>query len=276
MEICPAVVVVLYKEKPLSFLYEMGDVPVVIVDNTPNRNLRIKETNIYYIPLLYNSGIAHALNVGCEKARLLGCNWILTLDQDSVIPDGILSKYEDFLNDCHENVGILCPQLNMYEGEKKLISDSYEVINEALSSGCFISIQAYIQSGGFWEKLFIDEVDFEFCYHIRTLGYKIIRLYSVVMQHHLGNTKEFKLFGKHLFYVTNHNYVRHYYMQRNSLYVSNLYRRILPEISHCSFLSYKVVFKILLFEKDKIKKIRARYQGYCDYKNNVFGEYKGL
>jgi rhamnosyltransferase len=276
MNISPAVVVVLYKEEPLSFIYEMGDVPVVIVDNTPNRNLRIKGTNIFYIPLLYNSGIAHALNVGCEKAKALGSNWVLTLDQDSIIPDGILLKFKDFLNECHEKVGLLCPQLNMYDGEKKQYSASYEVINEALSSGSFISIEAYNKTGGFLEKLFIDEVDFEFCRHIRTLGYKVIQLNSVVMQHHLGNTIEFKMFGKHLFYVTNHNYVRHYYMQRNGLYVSDMYRGLLPEIPKGSFMSYKPFFKIILFEKDKIKKIRARYRGYCDYKNNKFGEFTGL
>ena len=38
----------------------------------------------------------------------------------------------------------------------------------------------------------------------------------------------------------------------------------------------KVSLKLFFFEDNKLKKILARYQGFCDFKNRKFGEYKRL
>ena len=162
----------------------------------------------------------------------------------------------------------------MYEGEKKKAVDNVCEINTALSSGSLINVKAYDAVGGFLEKLFIDEVDFEFCWHIRSLGYHIYQLNNVVMQHQLGDTKEYKLFGRHLFYVMNEKPIRHYYMQRNQLYVRNQYANIYPEIKPTFWGTFMCLVKIVLFEKNVLKKLKARYLGYRDYKSNIFGECK--
>lgn len=268
MEIKVAIVVVLYQDMPLEYVYGSHDFPIIIVDNTEKRDLKITGHNLYYFPLKDNRGIAYALNVGFEKARLLGANWILTMDQDSELPPNIIDEYRRFILEDHENVGVLAPLINMYKGESKKASYPYEVIPEALTSGSMVSMEVYDQAGGFKNKLFIDAVDFEFCYNLSTLGYKHYQINSVIMQHHLGDTKEYKLFGRHLFYVTNHNYVRHYYMQRNGLYLNKHY----PEYSPSSVISAVItLFKIVFFEKDSLRKIKARYWGKRDFKNNIWG-----
>lgn len=230
--------------------------------------------NVYYIPLDENYGIAKALNVGFSCAKKQGFSWVLTMDQDSLLSQNMLAGYTKFINVSHQKIGIVCPLLQVYRDEKVLLQDSYVQVNEALTSGSLINMDAYDAAGGFLEKLFIDEVDFEFCWHIRSLGYHVYQLNNVVMQHQLGDTKEYKLFGRHLFYVMNEKPIRHYYMQRNQLYIRNQYANIYPEIKPTIWGTFMCLAKIVLFEKNVLKKIKARYLGYRDFRNNIFGECK--
>jgi hypothetical protein len=65
-------------------------------------------------------------------------------------------------------------------------------------------------------------------------------------------------------------------MQRNSLEIASMYYGKLPKILSRMKFPYKSILKIIFFEDNKLKKIRARYQGFCDFKNRKFGEYKRL
>ena len=265
-----AIVVVLYNEMPPSYVGK-ENTEIILVDNTLDRNLGIDLQRVTYLPLYNNLGIAKALNVGFEKAYELGAEWVLTMDQDSELPSNILVEYQKYISLLYKPA-VLAPQLNMYDGEHKQPSNDYKELKEALTSGSLISMKSWRESGGFKEELFIDGVDFEYCKHVRVLGYHVYQINSVVMQHHLGRTQEIRLFGKHLFYVTHHNYIRHYYMQRNSLYIYSLYKGLLPETQKRYFFPYKSILKIIFFEQDKIRKLKYRYKGYIDYCNNRFGE----
>lgn len=268
------VLVILYNDFPKNYIKNLVSERFIIVDNTPSRNLELNMPNVFYIPLFNNYGIAKALNVGFRKAKELNVQWVLTMDQDSFIPTNMLDQYRKYLRINNSRLGMVSPLINMYEGEKKKAVDNVCEINTALSSGSLINVKAYDAVGGFLEKLFIDEVDFEFCWHIRSLGYHIYQLNNVVMQHQLGDTKEYKLFGRHLFYVMNEKPIRHYYMQRNQLYVRNQYANIYPEIKPTFWGTFMCLVKIVLFEKNVLKKLKARYLGYRDYKSNIFGECK--
>ena len=268
------VLIVLYNDLPQDYIQKFRDVMFIIVDNTPSRNLELNLPNIFYIPLFKNYGIAKALNVGFKKAKEMRAQWVLTMDQDSHIPKNMLDQYKKCIGSNNTKVGMVTPLINMYKGENKKTKDTVSEIHIALSSGSLINMDAYDAAGGFLEKLFIDEVDFEFCWHIRSLGYHIYQLNNVVMQHQLGDTKEYKLFGRHLFYVMNEKPIRHYYMQRNQLYIRNQYANIYPEIKPTFWGAFMCLVKIVLFEKNVLKKLKARYLGYRDYKNNIFGECK--
>lgn len=268
------VLVILYNDFPKNYIKNLDSERFIIVDNTPSRNLELNMPNVFYIPLFNNYGIAKALNVGFRKAKELNVQWVLTMDQDSFIPTNMLDQYRKYLRINNSRLGMVSPLINMYEGEKKKAVDNVCEINTALSSGSLINVKAYDAVGGFLEKLFIDEVDFEFCWHIRSFGYHIYQLNNIVMQHQLGDTKEYKFFGRHLFYVMNEKPIRHYYMQRNQLYVRNQYANIYPEIKPTFWGTFMCLVKIVLFEKNVLKKLKARYLGYRDYKSNIFGECK--
>lgn len=269
-----AIIVVLYNELPKPYIFNVNSYNVILVDNTPSRDLKIFATNIQYIPLLENVGIAKALNVGFQVAKDLQSEWILTMDQDSELSPEMISQYLDFLSTNSENIGLLAPLINMYAGEKKQISNTYSIIDEAITSGSLINMKAFEAVGGFKEELFIDGVDFEFCWNLKKHGYLIYQLNYVVMQHQLGETKEYKFFGKHLFYVTNHNFIRRYYITRNSLYIKKLYADIMPKPSLLESFGIVTLFKIVFFEKDVIRKLRAMKLGQQDFKKNKFGKYE--
>ena len=63
-------------------------------------------------------------------------------------------------------------------------------------------------------------------------------------------------------------------MQRNSLYVCEMYKNRFPHIKKNFFQTILPLVKIVFFEKDKIRKLQYRYWGYCDYKNNNMGRFK--
>ena len=76
------------------------------------------------------------------------------------------------------------------------------------------------------------------------------------------------------FICSNHNYIRRYYMVRNTFYLCEEYKDIYPE--YCKFLKRGLrgqLQNIILFEKDKFRKVRNMYRGYRDYKKKKVGKY---
>ena len=268
-----SIVVVLYNALPKDYVFDVKQYNVIIIDNTPNRDLIIEGDNITYLPLNDNMGIAKALNEGFEIAKRLGSDYILTMDQDSSLPTNMIQEYMNFIEGRNEKIGLVAPLINMYNGENKQVSDTYVKIDEAITSGSLIPLQAYNEVGGFKEEMFIDGVDFEFCWNLKRHGYSIYQLNNVLMQHQLGDSKEYSLWGKHLFYVTNHNYIRRYYMTRNSLYIRKLYSDIMPKPIVPFLPGLISLFKIIFFEKDVYRKLRARRLGIKDFKKNKFGKF---
>ena len=267
-----AVLIVLYYEEPPSYIYDDFGCSIIVVDNTPNRSLSLGGDNIIYLALKHNMGIAYALNIGMKIAIDMRKRWVITMDQDSILSQDLITSYIDFLNANGDRVGIVSPLINMYEGENKSPSGTVFFVDEALSSGSMINADTYQEVGGFKDEMFIDIVDFEFCWNIRKHGYKVAQINNVIMQHHLGNTVEFTLFGRHLFYVTNHNRRRRYYMTRNTFYLYKLYPEFRPSCIKTFGGFLKAVLKILFFEKDRLGKMKAMALGYKDYCNNQMGE----
>ena len=71
-------------------LLMVEDSQVIIVDNTEETYLdkKLFPVGIDIVALNYNSGIAHAQNVGIEKAQTQGAKVIIFFDQDSHIAPG--------------------------------------------------------------------------------------------------------------------------------------------------------------------------------------------
>lgn len=216
-----------------------------------------------------NLGIATALNQFTMAAQKDGYEWILTLDQDSVSPSNIMEEFEKYIT--YQNIGMLCPVIyDRNKGEEIKTKESYSEINECITSGSLLKIEAWNNIGGFDQNLFIDGVDFDICYRLRQYGYKILCIQSVVLLHELGCIEYHQfLFWKVL--VKNHAAFRKYYIARNIIYIAKKKRKkflivkgLLQEI--------KMFGIVVLYEEDKLNKSKSICRGIYDGFKGKIGE----
>ena len=256
---------------------------IIIVDNCSDNIAEIERLlsiygNIRLIKYNSNKGIAKALNDIFEFAIEERAEWVLTLDQDSVIPDNLIIEYENV--NVNKRVAILCPSIRD-ENLNSLIENknTIEEVGICITSGSLNRIAVWRQLGGFDEKLFIDSVDNEYCIRLKYYGYKVLKVNSVILSHELGKSEN------HLYKrTTNHNAMRRYYIARNSIYVAKKYKKLFrekgivgdqyksmsisldrlisPERIYLRQLQFVVL--IALYEKNKVQKIKSIIKGLRD------------
>ena len=115
-------------------------------------------------------------------------------------------------------------------------------------------------------------IDFDFCFRILENNYKMIKCNSALLFHSLGDTKLRNFFGKQISY-TNHSAIRRYYMTRNRIYCWSKYKSVAGNFIKKDKQCFKnELIKIILFEDDKLFKIKMIIRGIKDNKNNNFGK----
>ena len=254
--------------------YASGVDEVFAVDNSdePNAPLLDRITalgeNVTVIPMHGNQGIAAALNRGLQEASRRGYGYILTMDEDSYFTDDTLQRYKDkaealFASD--EKV----IQVGIHNSGDK--DDDLVVNNETpewlITSGSIMRVEDSLAAGGFLEKLFIDEVDREFCYRAADRGYSFRRVLDLTMQHNLGSPIRGKIFGRE-FEAMGHSKIRKYYIFRNCTYVMKTYPRTRKPYRHFLFATW---LKTILVEDDKMNKLKYMRMGRRDARRGRFG-----
>ncbi len=141
-----------------------------------------------------------------------------------------------------------------------------------MTSGNFVNLDVWQKLDGFNNELFIDMVDVEYYCKALLDNYKVLTIVDVVMEHGLGvNFRRKVIFGK-IFDILNHNAIRKYYQVRNSLFVYFKYKDLLPD----TIPLYKFVIKqfivTILYENNKLKKLKYMLLGCLDYKRQKFGK----
>lgn len=248
-----------------------------VVFNSPVSDENVNDLNSRYsnLQLLFNNentGIAAALNQTAQKALNLGYDWLLTMDQDS----GFLSDefFNAFGRTRNENIAVFSPNPEL-SGATKENTDATEEILCALTSGSLLNLKIWKKIGGFEEKLFIDEVDNDYCLKAVSNGFKILRFNNIPLIHELGQNKAVSfLFRKYTIII--HQPLRNYYIFRNNLYIFSNYKKEFPDfVKSRRIVLFKVFLKILLFSPEKLKNCRYVIKAFHDYLNNSFGCYNG-
>ncbi|QLY79138.1 glycosyltransferase family 2 protein [Clostridium intestinale] len=254
---------------------------IIIVDNASSEEFSIKiikeiekyEEKIEVIYNRQNYGIAKALNIGFERIIELGYIWALTLDDDSIIDNNMVYNMLSIYNLINrDDIGIIAPRYieKRYYNSIILCKDSkveYEYVDFAITSGNLVNVNIYVKIKGYDESLFIDYVDYDFCFKLLIKGYKILKINSAIMIHSLGESK-FVSIGKFKFAITNHDAFRRYYMTRNRIILWNRYNNIFYKwVKKDRLRFFNETIKIILFEKDKISKLISIYKGIRDSNN---------
>ena len=254
----------------------INDVDVLyVIDNTEgkdNKDRLPKNKKIKYFFKNENVGVATALNEAARMAIKDGYKYLLTNDQDTFFKKDVVKKMKEVIEkEDMKDVGIVVPWHNTKLLMKK-VTNGYDYPETTMTSGNILILDVWKEVGGFIDWFFIDGIDIEYSLKIREHGYKILRINSLEIDHNLGNIEYKKFLGtKHT--ISNHNYLRRYYIMRNNHYIFDMHKDFAPHICW-NLISQKPFFiEVILFEKDKIRKIIAMLRGLRDYKKGVKGKY---
>lgn len=245
-----------------------------IVDNTEgndNKKRIPKNKKIEYIFKNDNVGVATALNMGAEKAMNDNYKYLLTMDQDTTFKPGVIDKLKDVIaNTDMKRIGIVTPWHNTKLLDKKPTTE-FDDPHDVMTSGNILNLSVYKKIGGFKDWMFIDGIDIEYCMNLHKNGYKILRVNSVEIEHNLGDIFYKRLRGR-LFLCTNHAAIRRYYIMRNYHYIKDMYLDYDPNYCYSLVSQRHNMIGVLLYEKNKINKIKNYIRGYNDYKKGIRGK----
>jgi len=258
---------------------------LIIFDNTPTElNFTFQQIllqsnlkNITYIPNKLNIGIPKCLNQAATILREQGLDWMLTMDQDSYFKEITAVKYfEAFKNQSWKalNAGLICLNFQRETNSSKhLLDNSYVPVNIAITSGSIVNLSILNKIGGFEEKLFIDEVDHEYCFRLLSNGYTIQCFHKLSLIHNLGSIKlKGYLWGllekKHRII---HSPIRIYFMVRNYNFVSEKYGHLFKkEFSTKKKQLYTTIKNNLLFSDKFFETAKFIILGYFDFLNDNY------
>jgi rhamnosyltransferase len=227
---------------------------------------------VIFIQNAKNEGIAKPLNKALELVNK-EMGWLLTMDQDSYFESLQAAAYFGAFNRLFhqsQNVAVVCPRHS--SGKRSMIDDQYKEVEKTITSGSLVNIKLANELKGFNEKLFIDSVDFEYCYRCIIKGYKIVQFQNIYLEHSIGIQKQagyisvLKKTSRSI-----HSPLRIYFMVRNFLYVSAQYKNYLPNSIKQQKKELMVILKNNIFFSGQFFKVLfAIVKGYLHFKLNRF------
>ena len=253
---------------------------LIIWQNTPDLKLDneitfINETEkVIFLSKGVNIGIASALIEGIKWSLENGYTHLLTLDQDSYFDEGVLKNYKELINRKLIDAGIFGINPNNWGQLLYKQKELFIEVSDAITSGSIFPLEIFITCGLFEDELFIDAVDYEFCFRIKSLNnLSTVVFPSIIMNHKVGEKVKI-CFG---LYTNNYSSFRTYYIIRNHLIIWKRYPRLFP--NHYKYVLIKShiilrIFKVIIAEKNKIKKIKAILIGIIHGLSNKKGFYK--
>ena len=265
---------------------------ILIIANSKideNILLSFNDDRIEIVYNIENLGIAAAQNIGIRMLKDQKYDFVLLSDQDSNFPSNYVSDMSNkyFSLSKKYKIAALCPLFfnsqnkKIYPMIKRILFLRIKFVNpkkinfvtEAISSGMFIPTKVFKDIGTLNEMLFIDWVDFEWCWRALNKNYKICVNSDLMINHELGIennnffTKKFPKF----------KYFRYYYIFRNGIYLS-LFGRELPIFWRINifFTVFKYFFGFLIIERFNINIFIIFYQSIFDGIFKIMGKSKKI
>jgi glycosyltransferase involved in cell wall biosynthesis len=155
----------------------LGDVHVLLWDNSPAASVGPDlPEGVVYFPDISNSGLATAYNRAIEWASQKRSEWLLTLDQDTAVPDDFFVKMAAaaWASTRYAGIGAIVPQIAA--GGRQLSPNYFQfgaiprwyrtgyvgVPKEsvfAFNSGAMLKVAALKQVGGYDPRFWLDDSD---------------------------------------------------------------------------------------------------------------------
>lgn len=213
-------IVVLYKQRPSTSVTvatlgralerSCADCAVLVYDNSPaaDSTPETMPSRFRYKAAAANRGLLGAYEAGLEQARAEGYDWLLTLDQDTALPENFFSAIEPGLRSAQENPRVAAIVPHLAEGEQ-LLSPAYVGLTRtkpmsawfsgvpsrearAFNSAALLRVEALEAIGGFHPCFWLDHLDSWLHHELYIHGWRMYVLESVHLEHHFSllNYKE--------------------------------------------------------------------------------------
>jgi rhamnosyltransferase len=247
---------------------------VIVVDNTPAGSpslaAGLDHPRVRLIAVGTNLGLGGALNVAMKQLPR-EAEAVLLLDQDSILPEGLVRSLAVHLRD-DQTIGIAAPTpwdakhesfYNVGAGRRASVADREVVI----TSGMLVR-RDLVDRIRFRQDLFNDFVDIAFCVAVRRTGARIVQDYSLKLPHSMGDRREHRL-GPLAVRVIHYPAWRHYWIARNGMRMALDDLRMHPQgmAAMAIFLARKFV-STALFEPDRRAHLPALARGVRDGMRN--------
>jgi rhamnosyltransferase len=203
--------------------YIDGIEKLYIFNNSPIDNISLPESiksKMLYVHSGENKGIAERLNEAIQMAKLDKYEYLLTMDQDSSFNPKELFNYKLKIEKypIKDEVAMYGIAHNVKELNTAKPNNNNDN-NKLITSGSIINLGALNKELEFDEKLFIDNVDIDFCFTAWRHNLKTILFNDLLLNHKMGEIRKIitPLFQRHDRIV--HTPTRLYYIVRNYLYI---------------------------------------------------------
>ena len=270
-----AIVITYYPEKELmeknvsAFIDDVNK--VLIWENTPESDKLkyrfIEHEKVEYCGDGINS-ISHGLNYGWHYANNGGYDYLLTMDQDSILINFAAMK-EYVKSHIYERI-IIGPSLNMDDIQFASVNNDIieaKKVDTLITSGSLFYVVTLNELEGWDENLIIDGVDTDLILRADSKGIYAYQVKNCNLRQRFGEPQVGRFWGKrHEFSIYSSNRLKsilraHIYLIRKYKSMSSVMRKYI--IRH--YIKEKMI-EIILFENHKVSKLAAMligiYQGF--------------
>lgn len=270
---------------------------VLVVDNSSATGfigwLRLNAGWVEIIETGENLGVAAAQNRGIAWAKAMGFSHALFLDQDS-IPESEMVRNLIAASICLDRdngpLAAVGPRIVDARTEKDFpfinfgsllvkrricrqpSAGKYMLTDFLISSGMLVSLSVFDRVGMMEEGFFIDNVDLEWCFRARSLGFALYGVCDAELKHSLGDQVIHFWLGRSV-NIYRHSSLRQYYMMRNRIL---LYRKSCSPVSWVVQDIFRFLFKLIilvLFLPQRLGNMRLILNGIRDGLRGKMGKY---
>lgn len=235
-----------------------------LADNTepqlaPNWGTGVLPAAAVRLPMGGNKGVATALNAMARKARDDGFAWMLAMDQDASFPPTTLRSYLAEVEEAPEpgKIAVAVPLHMRDESDPRMDLARHEQLQIAMTAHSLINLEAHAALGGFWDELFIDEVDHEYCLRAVAAGYRVVRCNRARILHHPGCVAHARIRGREVEYLR-YSPGRLFTIIRNAIVLRRVYGARFPGVTRDRMRQAAIVWRqAVRFQPAKLTSVRA-------------------
>ena len=232
--------------------YSVWDKVFVYVNSKVDESSLIQSATI--LGECENHGLSKPYNCFINLSN--NADYLCVMDQDSIFEEQEIMNIVSFINksDNLQKVGIVAPRSFAAVSKDVQRGDRTSFAKYVINSGSFINLDFVRRNNlRYDEKIFLDGLDYDFCWQIRKVGGAIVIYENSVLLQDLGTTTSKR--------KCNHSPIRFFYMASSRRYTYQKFKgKIVGWI--ISFMkTISNVFKIVFYEDSKLAKIKHCFKG---------------